>query len=107
MNAHEADSLPPEAAAAEASAPESAVVDKPKRKRAPRKVAAGAVALFPVGCRGEIGVIHFGAPVLSVARLRPLDEEKANRPSRKGGRIGFWRAPVYVHVCTQTHRSRA
>jgi len=44
MNAHEADSLPPEAAAAEATAPEGAVADKPKRKRAPRKVAAGAEA---------------------------------------------------------------
>ena len=44
MNAHEADSLPPEAAAADATAPESAVVDKPKRKRAPRKVVAGAEA---------------------------------------------------------------
>lgn len=44
MNAHEADSSPPEAAAAEAIAPEGAVVDKPKRKRAPRKPAAGAEA---------------------------------------------------------------
>ncbi len=40
MNAHEADSLPPEDSAAAPAEPDAIAIEKPKRRRAPRKAAA-------------------------------------------------------------------